>query len=118
VSPRNLSELVRQAFGEDVAPVVKATGFREYGWARRVPTRRPNSTFPVRSPELVTINGVRVTTADGSWGLVRASSNKPEMVVVVESPVLQARMRDMFRAIDGLLREHPEVGRYNQEAEG
>ena len=63
---------------------------------------------------LVTVNGVRVTTADGSWGLVRASSNKPEMVVVVESPVSEARMRDMFRAIDGLLREHPEVGSYNQ----
>jgi phosphomannomutase/phosphoglucomutase len=67
---------------------------------------------------LVTVNGVRVTTEDGSWGLVRASSNKPELVVVVESPVSDARMREMFRTIDGLLRENPEVGRYNQGPEG
>ena len=64
--------------------------------------------------DIVTVNGVRVTVADGTWGLVRASSNKPELVVVVESPVSEARMREMFKAIDGLLRENPEVGAYNQ----
>ena len=51
---------------------------------------------PIR--DLVTVNGVRVTVEDGTWGLVRASSNKPELVVVVESPVSEARMRDMFKA--------------------
>ncbi len=50
--------------------------------------------------DLVTVNGVRVTVEDGSWGLVRASSNKPELVVVVESPVSEQRMRDMFEAMD------------------
>jgi len=64
--------------------------------------------------DLVTVNGVRVTVADGTWGLVRASSNKPELVVVVESPVSEARMRDMFKAVDGVLRTHKEVGEYNQ----
>jgi phosphomannomutase/phosphoglucomutase len=64
--------------------------------------------------DLVTVNGVRVTVEDGSWGLVRASSNKPELVVVVESPVSEQRMRDMFKAVDGVLRTHPEVGEYNQ----
>jgi phosphomannomutase/phosphoglucomutase len=64
--------------------------------------------------ELVTVNGVRVTVEDGTWGLVRASSNKPELVVVVESPVSEARMREMFAAVDGVLRTHPEVGAYNQ----
>jgi phosphomannomutase/phosphoglucomutase len=64
--------------------------------------------------DLVTVNGVRVTVADGTWGLVRASSNKPELVVVVESPVSEARMRAMFAAVDGVLRENPEVGAYNQ----
>jgi phosphomannomutase / phosphoglucomutase len=64
--------------------------------------------------DLVTVNGVRVTVEDGSWGLVRASSNKPELVVVVESPVSEARMRDMFKAVDAVLRTHPEVGEYNQ----
>ena len=57
---------------------------------------------------------MRVTTSDGTWGLVRASSNKPELVVVVESPVSEARMRDMFKAIDQVLRTFPEVGAYNQ----
>ncbi|OLB76043.1 MAG: phosphomannomutase/phosphoglucomutase [Alphaproteobacteria bacterium 13_2_20CM_2_64_7] len=64
--------------------------------------------------DLVTVNGVRVTVADGTWGLVRASSNKPELVVVVESPVSEARMREMFKAIDAVLRTHREVGEYNQ----
>jgi phosphomannomutase / phosphoglucomutase len=64
--------------------------------------------------DLVTVNGVRVTVEDGTWGLVRASSNKPELVVVVESPVSEARMRDMFAAVDGVLRENNEVGAYNQ----
>jgi hypothetical protein len=47
---------------------------------------------PIR--DLVTVNGVRVTVADGSWDLVRASSNKPELVGVVESPVSEQRMRE------------------------
>jgi phosphomannomutase/phosphoglucomutase len=67
---------------------------------------------PIR--DLVTVNGVRVTAADGTWGLVRASSNKPELVVVVESPVSEERMRAMFKAVDGVLRENGEVGAYNQ----
>jgi phosphomannomutase/phosphoglucomutase len=67
---------------------------------------------PIR--DLVTVNGVRVTVEDGTWGLVRASSNKPELVVVVESPVSEARMRDMFKALNGVLRTHKEVGAYNQ----
>jgi len=67
---------------------------------------------PIR--DLVTVNGVRVTAQDGTWGLVRASSNKPELVVVVESPVSEARMREMFASVDKVLREHPEVGAYNQ----
>jgi phosphomannomutase / phosphoglucomutase len=64
--------------------------------------------------EIVTVNGVRVTVEDGTWGLVRASSNKPELVVVVESPVSEARMREMFAAVDAILRENSEVGAYNQ----
>jgi len=67
---------------------------------------------PIR--DLVSVNGVRVTVEDGTWGLVRASSNKPELVVVVESPVSDVRMRDMFKALDGVLRTHKEVGAYNQ----
>jgi phosphomannomutase/phosphoglucomutase len=64
--------------------------------------------------DLVTVNGVRVVNDDGTWGLVRASSNKPELVVVMESPVSEARMREMFKAIDQVLRENKDVGAYNQ----
>ena len=64
--------------------------------------------------DLVTVNGVRVVTDDGTWGLVRASSNKPELVVVVESPVSPERRREMFEAVDAVLRRNPEVGPYNQ----
>ncbi len=64
--------------------------------------------------DLVTVNGVRVVAEDGTWGLVRASSNKPELVVVVESPVSEARKREMFDAVDRVLRENAEVGAYNQ----
>ena len=67
---------------------------------------------PIR--DLLTVNGVKVTVEDGTWGLVRASSNKPELVVVVESPASEARMRAMFAAVDRILRENPEVGAYNQ----
>lgn len=64
--------------------------------------------------DLVTVNGVRVVTDDGTWGLVRASSNKPELVVVIESPVSDERLRSMFAAVDGVLRENPNIGAYNQ----
>ncbi len=64
--------------------------------------------------DVVTVNGVRVTAADGTWGLVRASSNKPELVVVVESPVSEARLHEMFHAVDAILRENSSVGAYNQ----
>lgn len=67
-----------------------------------------------RIVDLVTVNGVRITAEDGTWGLVRASSNKPELVVVVESPVSEARLRAMFAAVDGVLRENAAVGAYNQ----
>jgi phosphomannomutase/phosphoglucomutase len=67
---------------------------------------------PIR--DLNTVNGVRVTADDGTWGLVRASSNKPELVVVIESPVSESRLHEMFKAMDGVLRENAEVGDYNQ----
>jgi phosphomannomutase/phosphoglucomutase len=65
--------------------------------------------------DLVTVNGVRVTLEDGTWGLVRASSNKPELVIVVESPVSEENKIAMFRDIEARLAKHPEVGAYNQK---
>ncbi|SRR5579885_1618473 len=65
--------------------------------------------------KVITVNGVRITLEDGTWGLVRASSNKPSLVVVVESPVSEANMRAMFADIDARLKKHPEVGEYDQK---
>jgi len=65
--------------------------------------------------ELITVNGVRIVLEDGTWGLVRASSNKPELVVVVESPTSEENMRAIFADIDAKLQEEPEVGAYNQK---
>ena len=65
--------------------------------------------------DLITVNGVRVVLEDGTWGLVRASSNKPELVIVVESPTAESHMRAIFADIDGRLQKCPEVGEYNQK---
>jgi phosphomannomutase / phosphoglucomutase len=63
-----------------------------------------------------TVNGARVTLEDGSWVLVRASSNKPELVVVVESMLSDADMRDLFhKEVKPRLGKHAAVGTYNQE---
>jgi phosphomannomutase / phosphoglucomutase len=67
--------------------------------------------------ELITVNGVRIVLEDGTWGLVRASSNKPELVVVVESPSSEENMRAIFGEIDAVLSKQPEVGPYNQKIE-
>jgi phosphomannomutase/phosphoglucomutase len=63
---------------------------------------------------VVTVNGVRVTLEDGTWGLIRASSNKPSLVVVVESPVSEERMHAMFEELDSALSAFEDVGEYDQ----
>ncbi|HEX5775643.1 MAG TPA: phosphomannomutase/phosphoglucomutase [Caulobacteraceae bacterium] len=66
--------------------------------------------------EVITVNGVRVALEDGSWVLVRASSNKPELVVVVESTRSEDDMRALFHdEVKPRLAKRPEVGAYNQE---
>ncbi len=65
--------------------------------------------------KLVTVNGIRIVLDDGTWGLVRASSNKPELVVVCESPTSEEMMKAMFRDIDEHLSHYPDVGEYNQK---
>ncbi len=66
--------------------------------------------------EAITVNGVRVHLEDGSWVLVRASSNKPELVVVVESMRSEDDMRALFRnEVKPRLAKYAEIGAYNQE---
>lgn len=68
-----------------------------------------------RIRDVITVNGIRIVLEDGTWGLVRASSNKPELVVVVESPASETNMRAIFAELDVHLRTYPEVGEYNQK---
>lgn len=66
--------------------------------------------------EVITVNGVRVALEDGSWVLVRASSNKPELVVVVESMRSEDDMRALFHdEVKPRLARRAEIGAYNQE---
>jgi len=64
--------------------------------------------------EVVTVNGARVILDNGGWGLVRASSNTPNLVVVCESPESDAEMRAIFAEIDAVIRTEPTVGDYDQ----
>jgi phosphomannomutase/phosphoglucomutase len=62
-----------------------------------------------------TVNGVRFTLEGGAWGLVRASSNTPNLVVVVESPTSDADVRSVFEAIEAVLAGYPEIGAFDQK---
>ena len=64
--------------------------------------------------QVVTVNGARVILDNGSWGLVRASSNTPNLVVVCESSESDAEMRAIFADIDAVIRTEPSVGDYDQ----
>ena len=65
--------------------------------------------------EILTVNGVRFSFKDGSWGLIRASSNKPSLVVVTESPTSDSRKKKIFEFIDSLLQKTGKVGEYDQK---
>ena len=65
--------------------------------------------------EILTVNGVRFSFDDGSWGLIRASSNKPSLVVVTESPTSEDRKKRIFDFIDNLLQQTGKVGDYDQK---
>lgn len=62
-----------------------------------------------------TVNGVRFTLDGGAWGLVRASSNTPNLVIVVESPDSADDVKAIFAAIKDELSRHPEIGAFDQE---
>jgi len=64
---------------------------------------------------ILTVNGVRFSLEDESWGLIRASSNKPSLVIVVESPTSDKRKKEIFRFIDNLLKDTGKVGEYDQK---
>ena len=64
---------------------------------------------------ILTVNGIRFSFKDGSWGLIRASSNKPSLVIVTESPTSDIRKKKIFDFIDDLLQQTGKVGEYDQK---
>ncbi len=64
---------------------------------------------------ILTVNGIRFSLEDGSWGLIRASSNKPSLVVVTESPSSNELKKEIFYFIDKLLQETGKIGEYDQK---
>ena len=65
--------------------------------------------------EILTVNGVRFSFEDGSWGLIRASSNKPSLVIVIESPTSDERKKKIFNFVDDLLKKTGKIGDYDQK---
>ena len=65
--------------------------------------------------DILTINGIRFSLEDGSWGLIRASSNKPSLVIVTESTTSHDRKRKIFEFIDRLLQKTGKIGEYDQK---
>ena len=65
--------------------------------------------------DILTVNGIRFTLSDGSWGLIRASSNKPSLVIVTESPTSDTIKKEIFNFIDKLLQETGKIGEYDQK---
>ena len=64
--------------------------------------------------QVVTVNGARIILDNGAWGLVRASSNTPNLVVVCESPESAAELKAVFNDLDRIIRTEPSVGAYDQ----
>ena len=65
--------------------------------------------------DILTVNGIRFSFEDGSWGLIRASSNKPSLVIVTESPTSNERKKKIFDFIDNLLQKTGKIGEYDQK---
>ena len=64
---------------------------------------------------ILTVNGIRFSLEDGSWGLIRASSNKPSLVIVTESTTSDNRKKKIFEFIDALLQKTGKIGDYDQK---
>jgi phosphomannomutase / phosphoglucomutase len=65
--------------------------------------------------QLITVNGIRFQLEDDSWGLLRASSNKPALVIVAEARSNELQMHDIVDHIKARLATTGKVGDYDQE---
>ncbi|MEM8822151.1 MAG: phosphomannomutase/phosphoglucomutase [Pseudomonadota bacterium] len=81
---------------------------------RLVPMKGQGTLGGQKVVDIVTVNGARVMLENGGWGLVRASSNTPNLVVVCESPSSKDELRAIFEDLDAIIRVEPNVGDYDQ----
>jgi phosphomannomutase/phosphoglucomutase len=65
--------------------------------------------------DIVTVNGIRFILNDDSWGLIRASSNKPSLVIVAESRKSRDQMYDIIEHMQARLAATGKVGEYDQQ---
>jgi phosphomannomutase/phosphoglucomutase len=65
--------------------------------------------------DINTVNGVRFTLKDDSWGLIRASSNLPTLVLVVESPNSHEQAVEIMAHIKARLKATGQTGGYDQQ---
>ncbi len=65
--------------------------------------------------ELITVNGIRFALDDDSWGLVRASSNKPSLVVVAEARTSRDELYEIVGHIQSRLAATGKIGEYDQQ---
>lgn len=68
-----------------------------------------------RIRDLITVNGVRFVLENDSWGLVRASSNKPSLVLVAESRSSEDELYEIMDNIQKRLEKTGKVGEYDQK---
>ena len=64
--------------------------------------------------DLITVNGIRFVLEDQSWGLVRASSNGPQLVVVAEARSSEGLLYDIADHIEQRLAATGKTGEYDQ----
>jgi phosphomannomutase/phosphoglucomutase len=68
-----------------------------------------------RIKDIITVNGVRFVLEDDSFGLVRASSNKPQLVMVAEARGSEDQLYEIVDHIRARLAATGRVGEYDQE---
>lgn len=92
----------------------------KYAAADRISERleelmKPGSTLGgLQVVEINRVNGARVELENGSWALVRASSNTPNLVVVCESTSSRRELVSIFLDLDRIVRTEECVGPYDQ----
>jgi phosphomannomutase / phosphoglucomutase len=65
--------------------------------------------------DVITVNGVRFVLEDDSWGLIRASSNKPSLVVAGESRTSEDQLYAIIEHLQTRLAATGKVGEYDQQ---